>query len=126
MAATRQSPHRGSGLEGEHGDPKEDEEQEEALCRIAKPVAFAGICGQLASLDHQDARVQEDERQIRQCGEGSVFLPPHWLEAKVEPEEGYADKESYDHTRLLSLPADHQHPARQRQLAAHLERLPPE
>eukprot|EP00966_Prymnesium_polylepis_P137761 3183828-Prymnesium_polylepis.1 len=60
------------------------------------------------------------------CGERSVVLAPQRLAAKVEPKEGDADKQRRDHTRLLGVAADRQNPARQRQLAAHLERLPPE
>eukprot|EP00966_Prymnesium_polylepis_P031292 727626-Prymnesium_polylepis.1 len=69
-------------LEDKHGYSKEDEEQEETLCRITEPVAAAGVLAQLARLDRQHAHVQKDEGQR--------------LEAKVEPEEGDADEERHD------------------------------
>jgi hypothetical protein len=79
-------------LEDKHGKPKENEEQEETcsgetgskeallhdasvqctFSRSAKPVALAGIWGQFARLDHQNARVHKDEGQMRQCCQRSV------------------------------------------------------
>ena len=148
-------------LEDEHGQSKEDEEEEETFCRRAESVAAASFGGQLASLDHQNARVQEDEGQVQQCCKRSVVLtasgaqgaetcsqhihstmctvPYHtapfedpggglfqWREAKIQPKEGNADEEGHNHTGLFGLSADQQNPARDHQLAAHLERLPPE
>eukprot|EP00966_Prymnesium_polylepis_P222511 5147856-Prymnesium_polylepis.1 len=116
------------------------------FCRSAESVAAAGIGGQIASLDGEHARVHENEGQMRQRCQRSVVHPARVEtgathndrsrilqrslsqrpEAKVEPEEADADKQGHNHARLLGVSADRQHPARQRQLAAHLERLPPE
>ena len=60
-------------MESEHGDSEHDEEEEEALCRIAEAVAAAGFGGMLASLDRQNAQVHEDEGQ-RQTEDPRVDL----------------------------------------------------
>eukprot|EP00966_Prymnesium_polylepis_P279880 6466090-Prymnesium_polylepis.1 len=56
----------GGQLEGEHGERGEDEEEKDAFCRGAESVAGTGSFRVLASLDCQYARVQEDQRQMRQ------------------------------------------------------------
>eukprot|EP00966_Prymnesium_polylepis_P119697 2766351-Prymnesium_polylepis.1 len=63
---------------------------------------------------------------MRQSGERAIILLSQRLEPKVETKEGDADEKGHNHARLLSVSADQQNPPRQCQLAAHLERLPPE
>eukprot|EP00966_Prymnesium_polylepis_P234006 5412679-Prymnesium_polylepis.1 len=63
---------------------------------------------------------------MRQRGERCVILRPQRPETQIEPKEADADKERHDHARLLGISTDGENPPRQRQLAAHLERLPPE
>eukprot|EP00966_Prymnesium_polylepis_P040859 948299-Prymnesium_polylepis.1 len=113
-------------LEDEHGDSKTDEEEEKAFCRSAKPIAPAGIWGQLARLDRQHTRVQKNEGQIGQGCEGFVVYPPQRPEPKIEPKEGDADKKCHDHAGLLGVPGNHQHPTAENELAAHFERFPQE
>eukprot|EP00966_Prymnesium_polylepis_P006984 160998-Prymnesium_polylepis.2 len=105
--------------------------------RRVESIAPADVRGNLASFDRQHAHVQEDEAQMQQRGQRtccstspcsrSPSCPlPHWLEAKVKPEEAGADKKSNNNTGLFGVPWDQKNPPRQHQLAAHLERLPPE
>jgi hypothetical protein len=63
---------------------------------------------------------------VQPCSRISNCALPQRLEAKVEAEECDADKDCHDHACLFRFFADEQDPTRDRQLAAHLERLPEE
>ena len=72
---------------------------------------------------HRDGTPQDLGKQVHSSQQGS---PLEWLDRKVKREEGDADEERNEDPCLLGFLSDRQNPPRQRQLAAHFKRLPPE
>ena len=62
-------------------------------------------------------------RPLALRAERGVCSPLEWLEGEMKREKHDADEDGRKDAPLLKLFGDQKHPPRQRQLAAHLERL---
>mmetsp|Transcript_23449 Transcript_23449/g.56440 ORF Transcript_23449/g.56440 Transcript_23449/m.56440 type:complete len:401 (+) Transcript_23449:1870-3072(+) len=112
-------------LEQQHREAEEEEEDVHPRGGIAKPKRSADIRRDLARLDEQNAHVREDEGQLDRRHQRRVLSALEGLDREAQSEEHDADEDGDEHPRLLELLADQHDRASQRQLAQHLNRLPP-
>mmetsp|Transcript_61058 Transcript_61058/g.181845 ORF Transcript_61058/g.181845 Transcript_61058/m.181845 type:complete len:227 (-) Transcript_61058:880-1560(-) len=108
-----------------HRKRKEDEEQVDTFGLLAKAKCVAHRLRLVAGLDHEHARIHEDEGELNQHHQRTVCRALQRLNRQVKRKERHADEKSNEHPSL-HCPLDQKNPAGQRQLAAHLDGLPPE
>mmetsp|Transcript_13356 Transcript_13356/g.39446 ORF Transcript_13356/g.39446 Transcript_13356/m.39446 type:complete len:276 (-) Transcript_13356:799-1626(-) len=105
---------------------KDDKKFVHPIGGFAKTVSRAHVARIFTSLDYQHTDVDENESQLNQHHHGAVVRSAKGPDREMQREERDADNERHEDPGLLSIFANEQNPACQCQLAAHLERLPPE
>ena len=75
--------------------------------------------------DQESANVDEDEGKLGERHKHGIPLAAEWVHREVNGQEDDAEEQRDEDAGLLGVLRYKQHPARQRQLPTHLERLPP-
>eukprot|EP00966_Prymnesium_polylepis_P147201 3400177-Prymnesium_polylepis.3 len=68
---------------------------------ITKPVILAHIWAQVACLDQQDTRVDENHDELNEDHQCTIFFSAMWFEGQIQCKEQDADQKRHKNTREL-------------------------